>query len=81
VEIMVLAFTLVVASSIILLGITITIITIVNPKINTESAATALFNLLTGMMGALLGLLAGKAEVVSQLHTRPPDKPEPEEPE
>jgi hypothetical protein len=74
VEVMVLAFTFVIASAIIILGTAIAVVEIVNPNADTSGAATALFNIITGMMGALLGLLAGKSEMGS-LGSRPPVHP------
>ena len=69
---MVLAFTFVIASSIVVLGTAIAVVEIVNPGSDTSGAATALFNIITGMMGALLGLLAGKSETMGILG-RPPN--------
>lgn len=64
---MVLVFTGVVSFAILAVGISIAVVEIVNPDADTSGAATALFNLITGMMGALLGLLAGKSEGASTL--------------
>lgn len=80
IEIMVLSFTVVVSLSIISLGVGVTVLEIQHPGIDTKGAATALFNLLSGMMGALLGLLAGKADAKSPpsfLEPLPPERPTP----
>jgi uncharacterized metal-binding protein len=76
VEIMVLVFTLVIASAIIMVGATVAWIEIKEPARDTTSAVQALFSLMSGIVGALLGLLAGKSESVSGLGSRPVETPE-----
>lgn len=62
IEIMVLSFTLVVAVSILCLGAGILIVEIeTRGAADTDRATDALLSLLTGILGALLGLLAGKS--------------------
>jgi len=61
---MVLVFTLVIACAIIVLSSAVLIVEINDPAAETSNASTALFNLISGMMGALLGLLAGKTDTV-----------------
>lgn len=72
VEIMVLAFTFTVALAIAALGASIVLVQIRNPGADTDSASTVLFNLISGMMGALLGLLAGKSTDTNPPHLEPP---------
>lgn len=62
IEIMILIFTFMVALAILLLGVSITIVEIAHPEEDTSAAASALINLISAILGALLGLLAGKTE-------------------
>jgi len=61
-ELMVLILTLVVALSLLGFGTAIAIIEIKDPTVDTSTASTVLLNLITTILGALLGLLAGKSE-------------------
>jgi hypothetical protein len=71
VEVMVLIFTLVVAFSLVATGFWVAFIEIRNPEADTDSAVDVLFTTPTVILGALLGLLAGKSEGVSELSDRP----------
>lgn len=62
IEIMILTFTFTISFSILCLGVAITVLEIRNPGADTKGASTALFNLLSGMTGALVGLLVAKAD-------------------
>lgn len=68
---MVIIFTLVVAFSLIATGFWIAFIEIRNPEADTDSAVDVLFAAITVILGALLGLLAGKSEGTGQLSERP----------
>jgi hypothetical protein len=71
VEIMVLIFTGIVGFSLLALGATIAIVEIRDPTTDTSSAVQALTSILSGIVGALLGLLAGRAESLDRLAARP----------
>lgn len=60
-----------------LAGITITFVEIRDPEVDTDTAVDLLFTSITVILGALLGLLAGKNEGLSKLNERP-DKSEDE---
>ena len=77
IEIMVLTFTFVIAVSVVSLGVSITVLEIQSPGVDTRGASTALFNLLSGMTGALVGLLAAKAEGRSSEELDLPKLPDP----
>ena len=72
---MVLSFTFVVGLSILGLGFLIIYAEINNPETDTSLIANTLMSLISGILGALLGLIAGKSSSVSgggsDLHTRP----------
>jgi hypothetical protein len=73
---MTLTFTFVVAFSLMATGATIAIIEIRDPDTDTDSATEILFTAITIVIGALLGLLAGKPANTSELSKRPgEDKP------
>jgi|NitcycUWRROWE15D_1032933.scaffolds.fasta_scaffold00091_1 hypothetical protein len=74
VEIIVLTFTLVVGASLLGLGGIIAIIEIRDPATDTSAAVQSLVSVLSGIIGALLGLLAGKAERLSSLTSRPEER-------
>ena len=85
IEIMVLAFTGIVAFMIVGLGIMIIVVEVKNPEADTGLIANTLMSLVSGILGALLGLIAGKSSAVSgspdDLHKRPDGKEDPfEEP-
>jgi hypothetical protein len=73
IEILVLAFTFVVAFSILAIGATVAIVEIRDPEADTSSVVQALLSLISGIMGALLGLIAGRTSASSQLEHRPGD--------
>ncbi len=70
VEIMVLCFTFIVTFSIVGLGILIVLVEWNNPEADTGVIASTLMSMITGILGALLGLIAGKSEKVD-LHHKP----------
>ena len=74
VEIIVLTFTLVVGASLLGLGGIIAIIEIRDPATDTSAAVQSWVSVLSGIIGALLGLLAGKAERLSSLTSRPEER-------
>ena len=78
IEIMVLTFTFVVGFSILGLGFLIIYAEIVNPAADTGLIANTLMSLISGILGALLGLIAGKSSSVGgtggDLHRRPDGK-------
>ena len=71
IEIMVLVFTFVVGFAICGLGVLIVVVESRNPEADTGVIANTLSTLVSGIMGALLGLLAGKASTGSTLSRRP----------
>ena len=78
IEIMVLTFTFVVGFSILGLGFLIIYAEIKNPAADTGLIANTLMSLISGILGALLGLIAGKSSSVGgsgdSLHDRPGGK-------
>ena len=89
IEVMVLLFVFVVCFVLIGTTVTIAVVEIRNPKADTATSVQSLISIISGILGALLGLLAGKTETVQGLDTRPdgtdsglmrevPSKPEPE---
>lgn len=75
IEIMVLTMTFVVAISITGLGFLIIFVEMRNPEADTGLIANTLMSLISGILGALLGLIAGKSAAVGgdedSLHSRP----------
>ncbi len=71
VEIMVITFVFVVAFAMLSTGAMITIVEIRDPTADTRAAVTTLFTAITIVLGALLGLLAGKSDSIERLGTRP----------
>lgn len=67
---MVITFTFVVAFSILGLAVMILWIEVRNPEADTALVANTLMTLVGSILGALLGLIAGKG-VSNQLHDRP----------
>jgi cytochrome c biogenesis protein CcdA len=76
IEIMVLLFTIIVGFVIVFMGITISVIKITHPDVNTDRATDALFSAITLILGALLGMLTVKGSARTELDKRP-DEPEP----
>jgi hypothetical protein len=70
IEVMVLRFTWVVVIIVIGLGAAIVLLEIRDPTNDTTLMVASLMSLVTGILGALLGLLAGKSET-RDLHARP----------
>ena len=75
IEIMVLVFTFIVAFMIVGLGVMIIVVEVNHPEADTGLIANTLMSLVSGILGALLGLIAGKSSAVSgspnDLHQRP----------
>ena len=74
IEIMVLVFTIVVAFSITGLSVMILVVEVKNPAADTGLIANTLMSLVSGILGALLGLIAGKSSATgtpSDLSKRP----------
>jgi hypothetical protein len=70
VEIMVLFFSISVAISLILTGSLVWVIVIRNPQADIDGIIRALTSITSAMLGALLGLLAGKSSTLG-LNSRP----------
>lgn len=66
---MVLILTLTVCISILGLGLSVAIIEIRDPTADTSDVMAALLSLITGIVGALLGLLAGRATAIGDIHS------------
>lgn len=73
VEIMVIMFASVVAFMIALLGSLIAFLEIRDPETDTGDMTKSLLSVVSLILGALLGLLAGKSQAVNDLHKRPDD--------
>jgi hypothetical protein len=71
IEIMIMTFTFIVGFCIIGLGTLIVVVEITNPEADTGIVANTLSSLVSGILGALLGLIAGKSTSNSDLHRRP----------
>jgi len=67
---MILALTFVVGFSILAAGATVAIIEIRDPTADTSRIVETLMTTISGILGALLGLIAGKAEGIA--HPSPP---------
>jgi len=68
---MVLVFTFVIGFFIVGVGVLIVIVEVRNPEADTGILANTLATLVSGILGALLGLIAGKSSQGSNLHKRP----------
>ena len=68
-EIMILTFTFVVGFMIVGLSVLILIVEVKNPAADTGIIANTLMSLVSGILGALLGLIAGKSS--TGMNTRP----------
>lgn len=62
VELMILCFTVVVGLTILFTGATIAIMEIANPETDTSQVVDSLTAIITTILGALLGLIAGKSD-------------------
>lgn len=71
VEILVITFTMVVAFAIVGLGCMIIVVEINHPEADTGLIANTLMTLVGGILGALLGLIAGKSDATNGLHRKP----------
>lgn len=74
VEIMVVVFTFVVGFSIVGMSILILIVEANSPEADTSIIANTIMSLVSGILGALLGLIAGKSSSTSDLNKRPDGK-------
>lgn len=74
VEIMVLVFTFVVAFAICGLGVLIVVVESRTPEADTGVIANTLSTLVSGILGALLGLIAGKSQSTGGFNDKPRDK-------
>lgn len=70
-EVMILTFTFVVGFMIVGLSVLILIVEVKNPAADTGIIANTLMSLVSGILGALLGLIAGKSTGGGGLNTRP----------
>jgi hypothetical protein len=70
IEIMVLVFTFIVGFFIVGLSVIILIVELKNPDADTGIIANTLASLVSGILGALLGLIAGKSSAGSDLNKR-----------
>ena len=80
IEVLVLTFTFIVAVAILGISATILVVEVRDPDTNTSSITQALLTLISGILGSLLGLLAGRSVMSSELSNRP-KKDEDERPE
>ena len=71
IEVMVLTFTFIVGFTLIMTGVTVAIIEIKNPQADTDTIVQSLISLISGILGALLGLIAGKTIAADDLSKRP----------
>ena len=71
IEIMIMVFTFVVGFMIVGLSVLILIVEVKNPAADTGIIANTLMSLVSGILGALLGLIAGKSSSGASLNTRP----------
>jgi uncharacterized protein (DUF983 family) len=66
VELMTLAFTALIAIVVIVGTVVVSIAELMDPTVDTSAAVHGLTSIITGILGALLGLMAGKADVVNE---------------
>ena len=71
IEVMILVFTFVVGFMIVGLSVLILIVEVRNPAADTGIIANTLMSLVSGILGALLGLIAGKSTGGANINTRP----------
>ena len=72
VELLVLGLAFVIGFAVCCLGAAIVVVEIVNPEADTTPAVTALGTLVTGILGAVLGLVGSSSH---ELRRRPDDEP------
>jgi len=70
---MTLTFTFVVAFSIMATAGVVVVAEVRDPEVDTSTIVQALLTLISGILGALLGLRAGRASGGTDLHRRPDD--------
>jgi cytochrome c biogenesis protein CcdA len=80
VEVMTLTFTFLIAFVIVLGALIVAVAEILNPETDTTQIVDGLLSVITGILGALLGLLAGKSEAVNMAPKSSPEPPAHEEP-
>jgi hypothetical protein len=73
IEIMVLSFTFVVGAVLLLTATALVVIEVRDPGTDTSSVAQALLSLISGILGALLGLIAGRSASTTSLDRREED--------
>jgi hypothetical protein len=66
VEVMVLAFTGLVVFTVLFGSVAVVVIEVLNPEADTSGAVQGLANIISGILGALLGMLAGRSEAVTK---------------
>ena len=71
IEVMVLSFTFLVGFVLVSTAVTVAVIEIRNPTADTATIVQSLISLISGILGALLGLIAGKTMSVDELSKRP----------
>jgi predicted MFS family arabinose efflux permease len=71
IEVMVLVFVFTVCFVLVGTTITIGIVEIKNPQADTATSVQSLVSIISGILGALLGLLAGKSQRADELDMRP----------
>ena len=71
IEVMILVFTFTVGFMIVGLSILILIVEVKNPAADTGIIANTLMSLVSGILGALLGLIAGKSTGATGINSRP----------
>ena len=71
IEVMIMVFTFVVGFMIVGLSVLILIVEVREPAADTGIIANTLMSLVSGILGALLGLIAGKSSSGASLNTRP----------
>lgn len=71
IEILVLVFTFVVGFMIVGMSIMILVVETRNPEADTGIIANTMMSLVSGILGALLGLIAGKSSSSGSLNERP----------
>lgn len=74
IELLVLVLTFTVGITLVGTGLIIGIIEIRNPETDTSTAANVLINMISTIMGALLGLLAGRSKFTEELTRHPHEK-------
>lgn len=77
-ELMVMAFTGLVVIAILTMGATIAVIEIRDPTVDTSAAGNALLSVITAILGALLGILAGRSTAFQKELSDHHDDDEPE---